>query len=50
MMPISGLEICRSIRSQIATPILFLTTKDFEEDLLNGIQVGQMITSQTIQH
>ena len=40
MMPISGLEICRSIRSQIATPILFLTAKDFEEDLLKGIQAG----------
>lgn len=40
MMPISGLEICRSIRSQIATPILFLTAKDFEKDLLNGIQAG----------
>ena len=40
MMPISGLEICRYIRSQIATPILFLTAKDFEEDLLKGIQAG----------
>ena len=40
MMPISGLEICRSIRSQITTPILFLTAKDFEEDLLEGIQAG----------
>ncbi|MFS9044489.1 response regulator transcription factor [Streptococcus rubneri] len=40
MMPISGLEICRSIRSQIVTPILFLTAKDFEEDLLKGIQAG----------
>ena len=40
MMPISGLEICRSIRAQIATPILFLTAKDFEEDLLKGIQAG----------
>ena len=40
MMPISGLEICRSIRSQISTPILFLTAKDFEEDLLKGIQAG----------
>lgn len=40
MMPISGLEICRSIRLQIATPILFLTAKDFEEDLLKGIQAG----------
>ena len=39
MMPISGLEICRSIRPQIATPILFLTAKDFE-DLLKGIQAG----------
>ena len=40
MMPISGLEICLSIRSQITTPILFLTAKDFEEDLLKGIQAG----------
>ena len=40
MMPISDLEICRSIRSQITTPILFLTAKDFEEDLLKGIQAG----------
>ena len=40
MMPISGLEICRSIRSQITTPILFLTAKNFEEDLLKGIQAG----------
>ena len=40
MMPISGLEICRSIRPQIATPILFLTANDFEEDLLKGIQAG----------
>lgn len=40
MMPISGLEICRSIRSKITTPILFLTAKDFEEDLLKGIQAG----------
>jgi two-component system, OmpR family, lantibiotic biosynthesis response regulator NisR/SpaR len=40
MMPISGLEICRSIRSQITTPILFLTAKDFEEDLVKGIQAG----------
>ena len=36
----AGLEICRSIRSQITTPILFLTAKDFEEDLLKGIQAG----------
>ena len=40
MMPISGLEICRSIRSQITTPMLFLTAKEFEEDLLKGIQAG----------
>ena len=40
MMPISGLEICRSIRSQITTPILFLTAKNFEEDLLKGIKAG----------
>jgi len=40
MMPFSGLEICRSIRSQITTPILFLTAKDIEEDLLKGIQAG----------
>ena len=51
MMPISGLEICRSISFTNCYPILFLTTKDFEEDLLNGIQAGaDDYIHKTIQH
>jgi DNA-binding response OmpR family regulator len=40
MMPISGLDICEAIRDKISTPILFLTARDLEEDLLTGIRAG----------
>jgi OmpR-family two-component system manganese-sensing response regulator len=42
MMPYkSGIEICRSVRSQlIATPVLFLTAKDTIDDRVNGLDAG----------
>ncbi|MDO4667772.1 MAG: response regulator transcription factor [Streptococcus sp.] len=40
MMPIDGLEICQSIREQIDVPIIFVTAKQLDEDLLSGIKVG----------
>lgn len=40
MMPVSGLDICSAIRQQIDFPILFVTAKNLEEDLLEGIQAG----------
>lgn len=40
MMPISGLDICAIIRNEIKVPILFITAKDMEEDVINGIYAG----------
>lgn len=40
MMPLNGLDICRQIRSEINVPIIFITAKDMEEDLVDGIEVG----------
>jgi two-component system, OmpR family, manganese sensing response regulator len=42
MMPYkSGIEICRSVRSQlIATPVLFLTAKDTVDDRVDGLDAG----------
>jgi two-component system, OmpR family, manganese sensing response regulator len=37
----SGIEICRSVRSQsIATPVLFLTAKDTVDDRVGGLDAG----------
>jgi two-component system, OmpR family, manganese sensing response regulator len=37
----SGLEICRSVRSQlIVTPVLFLTAKDTIDDRVDGLDAG----------
>jgi two-component system, OmpR family, manganese sensing response regulator len=37
----SGLEICRSVRSQlVATPVLFLTAKDTIDDRVDGLDAG----------
>jgi two-component system, OmpR family, manganese sensing response regulator len=37
----SGIEICRSVRSQlIATPVLFLTAKDTIDDRVDGLDAG----------
>ncbi|MEK3854688.1 response regulator transcription factor [Cytobacillus sp. FSL H8-0458] len=41
MLPdISGEEICRLIRKESDVPIIMLTAKSNEEDLLNGINLG----------
>lgn len=40
MMPLNGLDICRQIRSEVNAPIIFITAKDMEEDLIDGIEVG----------
>lgn len=40
MMPISGLDICEIIRNEINVPIIFITAKDLEEDLIKGIYAG----------
>ena len=35
-----GLEVCRQIRHQAKTPIIMLTARDEEADILQGLQVG----------
>ena len=40
MMPLDGITICNEIREQIKAPILFITAKDLEEDLVNGLLAG----------
>lgn len=40
MMPINGLDICQIIRNEINAPIIFITAKDLEEDLIKGIYAG----------
>lgn len=36
----NGLELCKTIRSHVACPILFLTARITEQDKINGLQVG----------
>ena len=40
MMPHDGIEICKYIREFISVPIIFLTAKNLEEDIVYGIQSG----------
>ncbi len=40
MMPVNGIDVCRAIRDEIKVPILFLTAKDLEEDVMLGIGAG----------
>lgn len=42
MMPkLSGYEVCNKIReSKLDTPIIMLTAKDTEEDIINGLTLG----------
>jgi DNA-binding response OmpR family regulator len=41
MLPdISGEEICRRLRKKSRVPIIMLTAKIEEEDILNGLNIG----------
>lgn len=40
MMPHDGIEICKYIREFISVPIIFLTAKNLEEDIVYGIHSG----------
>ncbi len=40
MPKMNGFEVCRQIRSQADTPILMLTVKDDDEDILKGFEIG----------
>lgn len=41
MLPdLSGEEVCKSIRRQSRIPIIMLTAKNMEDDILNGLHIG----------
>ncbi|MEX2784360.1 response regulator transcription factor [Streptococcus sp. H49] len=40
MSNIEGTEICQRIRNEISTPIIFVSAKDTEEDIVNGLGIG----------
>jgi len=40
MPKMSGFDVCRRIRAQGDTPILMLTVRGEEEDILNGFEIG----------
>ncbi|MGT2800528.1 response regulator transcription factor [Streptococcus marmotae] len=35
-----GLAICRAIRQEVDTPIVFVSARDTEEDIVKGLQLG----------
>lgn len=36
----SGFELCKYIKENMTTPVLFLTAKDEEQDIVNGFDLG----------
>ena len=36
----NGLELCREIKNKINIPIIFVTAKDTEEDIIQGLNIG----------
>ena len=41
MLPdISGLEVCRRIRKSSSVPVIMLTARTAEQDILSGLQIG----------
>ena len=41
MLPdISGLEVCRRIRKSSSVPVMMLTARTTEQDILSGLQIG----------
>ncbi len=40
MPTIDGIEVCQKIREQVNCPIIFLTARVEEQDIVNGLSVG----------
>lgn len=40
MKGLSGLDVCRKIRSRVSCPILFLSAKDSVKDIVAGLDLG----------
>ena len=41
MKGLSGLDVCRKIRSRVSCPILFLSAKDSVKDIVAGLDLGR---------
>lgn len=41
MMPnVDGLQICKQIRKSVSSPIIFVSAKDSEDDIVSGLNLG----------
>ncbi|MGT2865820.1 response regulator transcription factor [Streptococcus fryi] len=41
MMPnIDGLQLCRQIRNKVTVPIIFVSARDSEDDIISGLNLG----------
>ena len=41
MMPnIDGMQICKQIRNKVSSPIIFVSAKDTEDDIVSGLNLG----------
>src|SRR5688500_19480441 len=40
MPKLDGFEVCRRIRHESSTPVIMLTARDEEADVIRGLQVG----------
>lgn len=40
MSNVEGTEVCKLIRDQVATPIIFVSAKDTEDDIVQGLKIG----------
>ena len=41
MMPnIDGMQICKQIRNKVRSPIIFVSAKDTEDDIVSGLNLG----------
>lgn len=40
MPKVDGFEVCRSVRSQSDTPIILLTVRGEEDDIVSGLEIG----------
>ena len=41
MLPnIDGMQICKQIRNKVSSPIIFVSAKDTEEDIVSGLNLG----------
>ena len=40
MPNIDGMQICKQIRNKVSSPIIFVSAKDTEDDIVSGLNLG----------